>query len=211
MHNLSVKKLGFLAIIAESMSIDKEELKKAREFLDEHFSRIKEWSLGDIKKACRIRTDGTCEDNGALVGAFILWCCAIDYFGGLLTANHNKGGTKRPRYEMFVNKYLSRYGKYDYEKLEELRWSLLHFYSPHHFALEHDPKLTMYHLKKSNVGCILHLGKSIEDLERAVEDYTNDMNKSPQLQINAWKYWNKHPIIRPLNFEKIKYTDEDCD
>lgn len=32
-----------------------------------------------------MRQDGTCDDSGALVGSFILWCYALDYFGYLPT------------------------------------------------------------------------------------------------------------------------------
>ncbi len=192
------------------MNISKDELLFADAFLKEHFERYKEWVVGDIKKSCRLKEDGTCEDNGALVGAFILWCCAIEYFGGLLTADSGRSGTKA-RIIRFTEKYLAKYGKYDGIKLEELRWSLIHYYSPHHFVLAHEGNLGKYHLKKSNAGCVLHLATSIKHLEHAVDDYTKDLWSNPQLRINAWRYWKKQEIIKPLDPAKIRYTDEECD
>ena len=166
------------------MNITKDELIFANAFLNEHFERYKKWVIGDIKKSCRLKADGTCEDNGALVGAFILWCCAIEYFGGLLTANSGTGGTK-DRITRFTEKYLSKYGKYDGDKLEELRWSLIHYYSPHHFVLAHEGNLGKYHLKKSNAGCVLHLSTAIKHLEDAVTDYTNDLWKGAPRRAGA--------------------------
>jgi len=68
------------------MKIDKDELVLASAFISTHFERIIDWAVGDIKKCCRMKEDGICEENGALIGAFMLWCCAIDYFGGLFTS-----------------------------------------------------------------------------------------------------------------------------
>lgn len=192
------------------MNIKKDELVFADAFLAEHFTRYTEWVVGDIKKSCRIKADGTCDDNGALVGAFILWCCAIEYFGGLLTAESGLGGTKA-RITRFTEKYLCKYGKYDGSKLEELRWSLIHYYSPHHFVLAHEGNLGKYHLKKSSAGCVLHLGTAIKHLESAVSDYTNDLWQKPNLRMNAWRYWKEQMIIRPLDPEKIHYSLEECD
>lgn len=65
--------------------MDKDELKFAEALINAHFERIIGWVVGDIKKCCRMRQDGTCDDSGALVGSFILWCYALDYFGYLPT------------------------------------------------------------------------------------------------------------------------------
>ena len=54
------------------MNIKKGELLLAKAYIDEHFDRIIDWAIGDIRRCCRMNPDGTCDDNGALVGAFIL-------------------------------------------------------------------------------------------------------------------------------------------
>lgn len=194
------------------MNIDKDKLILADALLREHFERIKDWAVGDIRKCCRMRQDGTCEDNGSLVGAFILWCCAIDYFGGMLTGDTyvTERGT-RSRITAFVEKYLKRYAKYDSKKIIDLRWSLIHYYSPLHFFLEHDSNKRKYHLKKTNKGYLLHLGSAIEDLEKAVADYSTDLWNKPNLRINAFKYYKKNPMIKPIDFNKVVFTDENCD
>ena len=112
------------------MKIKKGELFFAKAYINEHFDRIIEWAVGDIRRCCRMNPDGTCGDKGALVGAFILWTCAIDYFGGLYTGFTSQGATKA-RFREFIGKYMSRYNA---EKIEDLRWSLQHYYSPHHFV-----------------------------------------------------------------------------
>lgn len=174
-------------------------------FLKEHFDRIVDWAVGDIKRCCRMNKDGTCNDGGALVGAFILWCCAIEYFGGLYTGNAENGGTKE-RYKGFMSKYMNRY---DHEKVYDLRWSLLHYYSPHHFALMHENNLEAsrnIHLTQTKQGIILHLGWSINDLENAVNQYKADLNITPELKIKAWRYYKKQLPIMPIKVETLTPT-----
>lgn len=181
------------------------ELKFAKAFLEEHFDRIVDWAVGDIKRCCRMNPDGTCDDNGALVGAFILWCCAIEYFGGLYTGNADNGGTKE-RYEGFITKYMNRY---DFQKVYDLRWSLLHYYSPHHFALMHENSLEAnrdIHLTPSNKGIILHLGWSVKDLEDAVNTYKEDLKTDDNLKIKAWSYYKKQYPIMPIKVEQLQPT-----
>lgn len=180
-----------------------DELFFANAFLKEHFDRIVDWSIGDIKRCCRMGSDGTCGDNGALVGAFILWCCAIEYFGGLYTGNPNRGGTLS-RFERFIKKYMTRY---DFQKLYDLRNSLAHYYSPMHFALVHENNLEAnkdFHLSKTNRGIILHLGWSVADLEKAVLSYKKDLEKSPSLKLKAWRYYKKQYPIMPVNVEVLR-------
>jgi len=182
---------------------DKGELFFANAYLKKHFDRIVDWAVGDIKRCSRINPDGTCDNNGALVGAFILWCCAIEYFGGLYTGNADNGGTLK-RYREFINKYMPHY---DYQKIYDLRWSLLHYYSPHHFALVHENNLEFNkdkHLMKTNRGIYLHLGWSIKDLELAINNYKKDLESSSELKIKAWRYYKKQLPIMPVEIGELK-------
>lgn len=183
--------------------LNKDELLFADVFLKEHFDRIVDWAVGDIKRCCRIKSDGNCDDGGALVGAFMLWCCAIEYFGGLYTGNPNDGGTKA-RMQDFITKYMPRY---DYLKIYDLRWSLLHYYSPHHFALCHENNLEANknrHLSRSDKGIILHLGWSVKDLEDGVSQYKQDLESNDLLKMKAWKYYKKQYPIMPIKIEEIR-------
>ncbi len=54
------------------MNINKDDLLLANAFINTHFDRIVDWAIGDIKRCCRMNNDGTCGNNGALVGAFVL-------------------------------------------------------------------------------------------------------------------------------------------
>ena len=180
-------------------------------FLKEHFERIKTWAVGDIRKCCRLKKNGVCQKNGAFIGTSILWICAIEFFGGLLTSCSGQRETNR-RIESFVKEYLSKYGKYNPQKLNDLRWSLVHFYSVRHFTIDESKEGRKHHLKKiENRDCLLHLGRMIEDLEKAVSDYTKDLWKDPRLRIKAFRYFRKTKIIMPISFEKMKFLDEDCD
>lgn len=182
--------------------INKDELIFADAFLKQEFGRIVDWAVGDIKKCCRIKPDGNCDDNGALVGAFILWCCAIEYFGGLYTGNPNERGTKA-RMEGFIHKYMNRY---DSDKIYELRWSLLHYYSPHNYLMYHKNSLEDNkgkHLSKSGERIWLHLGWSIKDLEDAVNQYRVELEENNKLKIKAWKFFKVRYPIMPLKNEYI--------
>jgi len=186
-------------------SINKDELAFADAFLKQHFDRIVDWAVGDIKRCCRMNADGTCEDNGALVGAFILWCCAVDYFGGLYTGNFSNRGTKQ-RISEFIKTYMK---KYDCDKVYDLRWSLLHYYSPHHFVLYHENNLKDNkdkHLTTSNRGIMLHLGWAVKDLDEAVNHYKQDLEKDNTLKLKAWKYYKKQYPIMPIKVEEIYQT-----
>lgn len=179
------------------MHINKNELFFAEAYIKEHFDRIIDWSIGDIKRCCRMKNDGTCEDGGALVGAFILWCCAIDYFGGLYTGLFSRGDTKR-RFRSFISKYMSRY---DADKINDLRWSLLHYYSPRHYVLYHENNFESnknLHLTESNRGILLHLGWSIKDLEDGVKNYYDDLKNSDELKIKVWRYYREQLPIMPV-------------
>lgn len=187
------------------MNIKKGELLHANAYITEHFDRIISWVIGDIKKCCRMREDGTCDDNGALVGAFILWTCAIDYFGGLYTGFTKPGDTKA-RFKAFIEKYMPRYNA---EKVEDLRWSLSHYYSPHHFLLVHENSLEENkdrHLSQTNRGIILHLGWAVKDLDDAVKKYYEDLKGNDVLKIKVWRYYKEQLPIMPIKVEDIQLT-----
>lgn len=184
------------------MIVDKDELTLAQAFIDAHFERIIDWAVGDIKKCCHMRENGTCNESGALVGAFILWCCTIDYFGGLYTNNSSRGGTKS-RFKAFIGKYMKRY---DFEQVNDLRWSLLHYYSPHHFVLYHENNLEQnknIHLTTSNKGIMLHLGWAVKDLADGVNEYWSDLKKDNALKINVWRYYKVQFPIMPIKVEDV--------
>lgn len=175
--------------------MNNEELLFIDAFIHQHFDRIVEWSIGDIKRCCRVDQNGICDNNGALVGAFILWCCAIDYFGGLFTGYSSRGGTKS-RIDGFVKNYMKRY---DSTKIYDLRWSLLHYYTLKHFLLQHEGSLESRkqdHLKEINGIVVFHLGWAIKDLEDAVIEYRKDLDRNNSLKLKLWKYYKKqHPIM----------------
>ena len=182
--------------------MNKDEIALANKFINEEFSRIIDWAVGDVKRCCRMNENGTCENGGALVGAFILACCAIDYFGGLYTGYTTTGATKA-RFKFFIEKYMSRY---DPVKIEDLRWSLVHYYSPHHFILYHENTLEEnkdLHLRPTKNGINLHLGWFVKDLESAVNAYWEDLKKEDKLKIKAWKYWKEQLPIMPTKVENI--------
>lgn len=81
--------------------MDKDKLFIATEFFKARIDQIGDWCVGDIRRCCRLKKDGTYEPGGALVGAFILWVCALDYLGGLLTNSHNDS---RHRIKSFLEK-----------------------------------------------------------------------------------------------------------
>lgn len=180
----------------------KGELLLANAFIKKHFDRIIDWSIGDIRKCCRMKDDGSCDDNGALVGAFILWTCAIDYFGGLYTGFTSKGATKA-RFKAFIEKYMCRY---DSDKVEDLRWSLGHYYSPHHFVLYHENNLEEnknLHLTTTSRGIRLHLGWAIKDLGDAVNKYYGDLKVDDTLKIKAFRYYKEQLPIMPVKIEDL--------
>lgn len=79
--------------------------------------------------------NGEFSEKGAYVGATILWICAIDFFDGLLTGCYKQRETRR-RITTFVSCYLKKYGAHDPNKLYDLRWSLVHFYTVRHYTLD---------------------------------------------------------------------------
>ena len=183
-------------------------LSKEDSLIQNHFDRIMEWVVGDIKKCCKLQPDGTCLEGGALVGSFILWCCAIDYFGGLYTGDSSPKGTKN-RIFNFIKIYMK---DYNFEKIYDLRWSLLHFYSPNHYILIHENNINdarnNIHLRDTSRGTLLHLGCSIYDLENAVKSYREDLSMKSNLKIKLLNYYQKQPIIAPIDNINTFIKDE---
>lgn len=171
-------------------------------FLKENFPRIKDWTVGDIRRASRIKKSGKTGRNGSLIGAYMLWCCAVDYFGGLLIGPNSE---TPDRIKAFVNQYLKKYGNYNHEKVYELRWSLLHYYTPRGYSiLAQEEEEISLHLKKTNLGDSIHLGSAISDLEKAVKDFEEDIKIRPSMRDTAFEYYKKHKVIRPVELFSIK-------
>lgn len=188
------------------MDLKKGEVFFAEAFLNQNFDRIIDWAVGDIRKCCRMKQDGTCEENGALVGAFILWCCAIEYFGGLYSGLTTPGATKA-RFKAFIEKYME---KYDPKKIEDLRWSLTHYYSPQHYVLYHENNFKSneaLHLSTNNRGIMLHLGWAINDLEKGVKEYHNDLKNNDQLKVKAWRFFKEQHPIMPISLDMLTVQD----
>lgn len=184
------------------MQIKRGEIQLANSFITAHFDRIIDWAVGDIKRCCRMRKDGSCNDKGALVGAFVLWCCAIDYFGGLYTG-FTSARTTKSRIINFIDKYMD---KYDAEKVYDLRWSLIHFYSPHHYVLYHENSIKdneTLHLAEEKGRIMMHLGHAVKDFEEAVIKYHDELKKDNKLKVKAWRYYKEHLPIMPIKVEEI--------
>lgn len=184
------------------MNIQKGELQLAKPLIDEHLDRLIDWSVGDIRKCCRLNEDGSCDENGSLVGAFILWCCAIEYLGGLYTGLTEAGNT-RARFKEFIQKYMPNY---DARKVEDLRWSLSHYYSPHHFVLYHEgnfEKNGPIHLTQTARGIMLHLGWAIRDLEQAAAAFRSDVEASEEQQVKIWRFYKEQLPIMPVEVESL--------
>ncbi len=182
------------------MYIKKNEVNEAEKFIDSEFDRLISWLIGDIKRCCRLTEDGTCDTGGALVDAFILWIVAIDFFGGIFTNCVLQGETKR-RFKEFVTKYMPQY---DYEKLLDLRWSLLHFYTTRHYAFHQNNDIGMcrkVHLSSSSNGVVLDLSCAISDLENATEKYKADLHNSGELKVRLFRYFKVTNPLVPIKFE----------
>lgn len=202
------------------MVVDKDELVIAKALIESEFPRVYDWVIGDIRKCCRLKEDGSYKKGaGSLIGAFILWCCAVDYYGGLLTGvkkYHNwenkiirEDYSSRQRVKIFTEKYLNTYGNYDSNRVYDLRNSLVHNYTVKGYeVVEHDPDKKDSHLKKDEKGRYwMHLGTAISDLEHAVIDYMKDVENEDVLKINAYEYYIIHPLLKPLNPQEVNFIE----
>ena len=110
----------------------------------------------------------------------------------------------------FVDTYLKKYGEYDAEKVYRLRCSLVHNYTLSGYeVVEHDLSKRSNHLTKDSKNRYwLHLGSAIEDLEKAVEDYMNDVKKHDNFKINAYEYYTVHPLLKPMDLKDFASLSE---
>ncbi len=96
--------------------------------------------------------------------------------------------------------------RYDWEKVEELRWSLIHYYSPHHFVLYHENNLEKnkyIHLSQTKSGILLHLGWAVKDIVDAVGKYHEELKTDNKLKIKLWRYYNEQLPIMPVEVKNI--------
>ncbi|MBI4089717.1 MAG: hypothetical protein HY424_03375 [Candidatus Levybacteria bacterium] len=199
------------------MNIDLDELLLAKALLKKESKRIYDWVVGDVRKCCRLKKDGSYKRGASsLIGSFILWCCAVDYYGGLFMGVKKYTGwdgkitmenySTRSHIKNFTGKYLKKYGDYDANKIYELRNSLIHNYTLAGYqVVEHDPNESKNNLKWSNKGYILHLGAALGDLEKAVKNYLKDLKSNDELKIRAFQYYKLNPILKPMAPEEFLY------
>ena len=173
-------------------------------YIKEHINRLYDWSVGDIKRCCRLRADGSFEDGGAPFGAFILWVCAIDFWGGVMT---NLAGKKdaSQRFKAFVNGYLKDQNKlYKHNEIYDFRNELIHYYTLMHFSVEHDPNFNSKHLQKLNNGSrLLVLGPAISDLETSVTKLITDIKNDDEKTITAFEYFADHLPPKSASSESL--------
>jgi len=176
--------------------IDNNELLFADAFIRDKIDLLYDWSIGDIRKCAGLKSDGAFKKNGPFVGVFILWCCAIDFWGGIFSNN----SISKCRFVSFIDSYLSVYGKYDYEILYNLRNKLVHNYTPESVILETEEDKESLHLAEWNNKLVLHLKPCIYDLESAAKDLVDDLKNNNERKIVAWRYFKKHPPVKSLEF-----------
>jgi hypothetical protein len=186
--------------MAKKRRTDTDKLTVANEFFRTRINQIGDWCVGDIRRCCRLKQDGTYEPNGAMVGAFILWVCAIDYLGGLLTNSHNDS---RLRIKSFVDKYVNKYRagsiEYDSKEILDLRDGLVHSYCPNFLLVSSiDKKL---HLARLGEMTFLVLEQAIEDLEVAFLRFKKDLLTNDKMKITAFDYYKKYPPLGPVKIE----------
>lgn len=174
----------------------------AKEFFKARIDQIGDWCVGDIRRCCRLKNDGTYEQGGALVGAFILWVCALDYLGGLLTNAHKDSRIRIKAFlEKYVNKARGDKKKYDSQGILDLRDGLVHSYCPNFLLVSSvDRKL---HLAKIGDRTFLVLEEVVEDMEKAFELFKKDLLASDKMMIKAFDYYKKYPPLGPV---KVQFT-----
>jgi len=176
------------------LNLSKEnKLKLARPYINDHINRLYDWSVGDIRRCCRIKADGSFEDEGALYGAFILWVCAIDFWGGVMTNLAEKRDSNQ-RFKAFVNGYLKKQSElYKYSEIYNFRNELTHYYTLMHFSVERDPNFNSKHLQKLKNGSrLLVLGPAINDLEASVTNLITDIKNDGDKIVTAFEYFVNH-------------------
>jgi len=179
---------------------NKDKLILAKAFFNKKIDQIGDWCVGDIRRCCRLKKDGSYEQGGALVGAFILWVCALDYLGGLLT-NAHRDYKKRIRtfLEQYVNKARIDSKKYDSQEILDLRNGLVHSYCPNFLLVSSIDR--RFHLAKIQARTFLVLEEVVEDMERAFEKFKKDLLSSDKMMLTAFDYYKKYPPLGPLKIE----------
>lgn len=180
--------------------MDKNKLFFAKAFFKARIDQIGNWCVGDIRRCCRFRQNGTFEPNGSMVGAFILWVCALDYLGGLRT-NSKKDYKKRITsflgYLNSMRKASNKLRRYNAKKIIDFRNGLIHSYCPNYTLVSAgDRKL---HLRKRNKRIYLILEEVIEDMEGAFELFKKDLLSSDRMMVKAYNYYKTYPPLGPLS------------
>ena len=178
--------------------MDKGKQQIARAYFEQHIDRIGDWCVGDIRRCCRLRNDGQYEHGGALIGAFILWVCSLDYLGGLLTNSHHDYSK---RIETYLDKYFNQSKNpnehiYDLKQIIEFRNGIIHSYSPNYALLSKASK--EMHLTEVNGRTFLVLEEIVADSERAFKNFKKDLLSNDQMLITAFNYYKKYPPVGPL-------------
>lgn len=183
----------------------KDKLQIAKAYLKKNLLRLMEWTIGDVKRCSRLRDDGSFSEGGALYGAFILWVCAVDYWGGVYT-NFSKPENMNKRFKAFVTDYLRQQNKrYNYVQLYELRNAITHYYTLKYFVLAHEPELNDKHLRKiKSVGRWLVLKPAITDLENAILELIEDIKGDDKRIIKAFDFCKEHIPQRALTKREIE-------
>lgn len=191
--------------------MNNDELQIAEALLKQESKRIYCEIVGGIRKCYRFRKDGSYKtETSSLIGTLILWCCAIDYYGGLLEGfkkyRNRQGKLKKEDYsskqriKAFVKDYLKRYGNYDYNKVYKLRNSLVHSYTLDGYGVvECDSNKRKTHLTKDEKDRhLLHLELAVKDLKKAIKDYMKDVTNDDKLKICAYEYYTIHPFSKTV-------------
>ncbi len=132
-----------------------------------------------------------------MVGAFILWVCALDYLGGLLTNEHKD---YKLRIKEFLEKYINKARKdgksYDPQDIIDLRNGLVHSYCPNFLLVSSiDRKL---HLERMGDRTFMVLEEIVEDTEKAFEMFKKDLLSSDKMMLTAFDYYKEYPPVGPI-------------
>lgn len=172
----------------------------AKKFFEARIDQIGNWCVGDIRRCCRFKQDGTFEQNGSMVGAFILWVCTLDYLGGLLTNSKDDYKRRISRFLRYLNKARKNKNKpltYDSKKIIEFRNGLVHSYSPNYTLVSAGDNAL--HLKKRNKRIHLVLEEVIVDMESAFELFKKDLLSDDRMILRAFDYYKTYPPLGPLS------------
>lgn len=165
------------------------------EGIDRITTALRDYALGDIKKIMM-------GDN--VLASFILCSCFIEQMATYRYGTQNVG---HPEFKRFIDEYLVGY---DSKLLRtDLRNKLVHNYS-----LGETYSLTMQsrdaHLKDAMNGTIiLNLENFIEDLERALHRFLNQLVTEPIVRSLAFKVLSKNHIVGMSSIDYINTKHPD--